>query len=85
MAEIIVVTAFNTALDATGNLSAAASPIAINVKNIISVKVRSSTTAPTGVSTIMYSVPVNQMQSQVALIVTEAVADIVTAANAAAA
>lgn len=81
MANLITLTAFNSALDATGNLNAAAAPITISVSRIISVKVRSSTTAPSGISTVLYSYPINQTTIQVALIVTEAVAAIITAAN----
>lgn len=60
-----------------------AQPLVINVSRIISVSARTSTTLPTGVTTILYELPYNQMRYQISLVVTDTVAAVLAAANAA--
>lgn len=82
MANLITVNSFNE-LSIVGTNGKVAKPISINVKNIIGVKTRTNPYLTTGVTDILYSLPVNNTNYQVNLIVTETASAVVTAANAA--
>jgi len=81
MSRLINVTSFSKLAYQETTVTTAV-PLVINVDNIISVSVRSSATLPSGVTTILYAMPYNQMTYQIPLVVTETVAAVVTAANA---
>ena len=81
MANLIQVNTF-TKLGYQDETVTTAVPLVLNVKKIISVSVRASTVLPTGVTTILYEFPYNQMTYQKGIIVTETVAAVLAAANA---
>ena len=83
MASLITVTAWNKLSNNEQLVNTAATPITISVSRIISVQLRPVPYQTTGIVNILYNLGVNNMNYQVNLIVTEAVAAIVTAANAA--
>lgn len=59
-----------------------ASAIYINPARIISVKTRATAYLTTGITDVLYAVPVNNSELQVTLIVTQTAAAVNTAANA---
>lgn len=81
-ANLIVVTAWNNGLNASGAMGKTTKTIAINTKNIVSVQTRATAYQTTGVTDIVYEVPVNNSKIQAVLVVTETQAAVVTAANA---
>ena len=83
MANLINLTAWNKLSNNEQLVNPAATPITISVSRIISVQTRATPYAGTGITNVLYNLGVNNMTYQVNLIVTEAVAAIVTAANAA--
>lgn len=85
MANLIVVTTFSPMSQAINGQAEAkvATAITINVANIISVKTRPTAFQTTGITNLVYALPVNESMQQVTLICTEAATAIVTAANAA--
>lgn len=84
MANLITVTTFSPMAQAINGQAEAkvATAITINVKNIISVKTRTAAFQTSGVTNLVYALPVNESMQQVTLICTEAASAIVTAANA---
>lgn len=85
MANLITVTTYSSLTQAVNGKAPALPAVAtvINVRKIISVKARTNTVLPLGVSVVLYEFPVNEAVTQVELICTEAVSAIVTASNAA--
>jgi len=83
MATLIQLTAWNKLSNNEQLVNTAATPITINTSRIISVQTRPVAYSVTGVTNVLYNLGVNNMNYQVNLIVTEAVAAIITAANAA--
>jgi len=83
LANLITVTAWNKLSNNEQLVNTAATPITISVARIISVQTRPVAYQTTGITNIMYNLGVNNMTYQINLIVTEAVAAIITAANAA--
>lgn len=65
-----------------GEYNSAATAITINPANIISVSLKATAYQTTGVTEILYNNGFNNDERQSTLIVTEAVAAIITAANA---
>lgn len=84
MANLITVTTFSSLSQAINGPKEAttATPLVINVKNILAVKTRTNPLNTTGITDVLYELPYNQSKLQVTLVVTEAAAAIVTAANA---
>lgn len=81
MATLITVNSF-TPLDNISSDKNAASSVTINTSRIVSVKTRGTAYRTTGVTDLVYALPVNQKTYIVNLIVTEAASALITAANA---
>lgn len=84
MANLISLTSF-TALDPNNTdprATGAATSVIINTKNILSVKTRATAFRTTGVTDVVYELPVNRSRQSIVLVVTEAASAVVTAANA---
>lgn len=82
MANLIPVTSFSK-LANQETTATAAQDLVINVANILSVSTRVTAYQTTGVTNILYALPVNNMTYQINLIVTETRAAVLALANAA--
>jgi len=68
--------------DYLGSQNKTAVAMNINANNILKVTTRTTALNTTGVTDILYDMPINQMHYQVVLTVTQTAAAILTAANA---
>lgn len=80
MGNLITLTSFSPVSNPP-TAGATASAVLVNVSRIISVKTRTTAYNTTGVTNVVYALPVNNTFAQIELIVTEAQAAILTAAN----